>query len=180
MNACTKILKLEGFIEKDPETKKLRITTNRAIEREKRLVINEIDEAKIVADRRSLSDASPVRYELSLTKPCGDAPRSINRLPESFRADPIKTNLSFLSHFLWHILDNCGEGGSADQIQTLDDVQGKLRNELPIDAEVLNIVSIDTKRLLTWLKTPPGIATLEYVLEQKRESRIENIARFAN
>jgi hypothetical protein len=180
LNACTNLLKSEGYIEEDQETKKLRITTNGAIERRKRLVINEINEAKIVAGCTSLSDTSPVLFEWILAKHLGDAPQSINRLREILQVAPPKASLSILSHFLWYILKNCDNDGSASQKQTLDDARRRLSNELPADVEVLNIFSIDTGRLLTWLETPSGVATLEYVLEQKREGGEENIERLLN
>lgn len=175
--ACTNLLKSEGYIEKNPETRKLRITTNGASEREKRLVINEIDNAKIVAGYASSSDTSPVRYEWSLAKRLGNIPQDINIVLENFRVDPLKANLLFLSHFLWYLLEDCDNDDSTDQKHTLDDARDRLTNELSVDAEILNIVSIDTRRLLAWLETPSGVATLEYVLGQKREGRIENIAR---
>ena len=100
LNACTNLLKSEGYIEKDPETEKLRITTKGDLERKKQSFINEISEAEMVTGRSSLSDTSPIRYEWSLAKHCGHASQSINRLCKSFRADPLEANLSFLSHFL--------------------------------------------------------------------------------
>jgi len=49
-----------------------------------------------------------------------------------------------------------------------------------LDVEVLNIISIDMKRLLAWLKTPPGAAMLKYIREQKNEEKMQEIVQLIN
>lgn len=176
---CINLLKSEGHIETDPETKKLRITPEGNLEREKQFVITEIIRSKMIAGCTSPSSASPIRYEWSLIKNCGDAKQQYNRLPTILQTNPLEANLFFLSGFIWSIFESVENKELVDQKLTVDTVLDKLCSELPPDMEVLNIVAIDVKRLLTWLKTPSGAPLLEYVLEQKHSGKIKEIATLA-
>ena len=51
---------------------------------------------------------------------------------------------------------------------------------MSLDAEVLNVISIDMKRLLEWLKTPPGVAMLKYVLEENIDEKMQKIVDLIN
>src|SRR5512136_1039135 len=68
LHACVNRLKSEGYIETDKVTKKLYITSDGELEREKQLVIKEIIEAKIITGSTYQSDTIPIRYEWSLEK----------------------------------------------------------------------------------------------------------------
>jgi hypothetical protein len=180
LHDCLSILKSRGLINIDPKTKKIRITLNGELERNKQRVIDEIGQAKVVACYSSSSDTGPISYELSLAKYCKDGEQSCSRLTELLRSDSSEINLLPLSCFLFKILQNSDGERQTDRKQAFDDVKYRMQNELPPDAEVLNVFSIDIRRFLLWLETPTGASILEYLLEQKHEGKLDKIQRLTN
>jgi hypothetical protein len=180
LHDCLSILKSRGFITVDPKTKKIQITLNGELERNKQQVIDEIAQAKVISCYSSSSDKDPIGYELSLAKHCKDEEQSCSRLAEFLRSEPTEMNLPALSCFLLKILQKSDSERQTDRKQALDDVKCRLRNELPPDAEVLNVFSIDMRTFLVWLETPTGASVLECLLEQKLEGKLGNIQRLIN
>ncbi|UCE15647.1 MAG: hypothetical protein JSV12_07180 [Candidatus Bathyarchaeota archaeon] len=81
------------------------------------------------------------------------------------------------SYCLWNILKTAEREGLISQElfagneEISNNVLDKLWKEMFLDAEVLNIISIDMNRLLAWLKTPPGATMLKYTREQKKRRK---------
>jgi hypothetical protein len=177
LHACIKLLKSQGYIYTDPETKKLRLTSEGDLERKKQPIIKEINEAKMIAGYASSSDASPIIYEWSLAKHFADDNQNFNCLRERLKTDTRNIDLFFLFAFLSKILMKCENDGIVDKKQTLDDVRAGLWNDLRADVEIINIVAIDIRKFSTWLETPSGTLLLQYAFEQKIEGKMKDMFR---
>jgi len=183
--ACINELKRNGYLEQDPVTKKLILTTNGATEREKQPVINDIRESKIAVGFTPWFSKSPIRYKWSFARRAR-VRRGSNPLVNVLRTDPLKASLLSLSYCLWNILKTAEREGLishehlAGNKEISNDALDKLWKEMFLDVEVLNIISIDMKRLLAWLKTPPGAAMLKYIREQKNEEKMQEIVQLIN
>ena len=183
--ACINELKHKGYLEQDPITKKLALTTNGATEREKQPVINDIRESKIAVGFTPWFSKCPIRYKWSFARRAR-VRRGSNPLVNVLRTDPLKASLLNLSYFLWNILKTAEREGliSHEHLAGTKEISNnaldKLWKEMFLDVEVLSIISIDMKRLLAWLKTPPGAAMLKYIREQKNEEKMQEIVQLIN
>ena len=179
--SCINELKRKGYLEQDPVTKKLISTTNGASELDKQPVINDIKEAPVAIQFTSGSRSCPIRYKFSFSKDGGGIRNGVNPLMKVLKTDPLKTSLSHLGYCLWNILKVAeGEGLISQEHlsgnkEVSNSVLDKLWKEMFLEAEVVNVISIDMKRLLEWLKTPPGAAMLKYVLGENIDEKMQKI-----
>jgi hypothetical protein len=161
-------------------------TKNGASELDKQPVINDIKEAPVAIQFTSWLRFCPIRYKFSFSKDGGGIRRGVNPLMKVLKIDPLKTSLSHLGYCLWNILKVAeGEGLiSQDHLSGNKEVSSgvldKLWKEMFLEAEVVNVISIDMKRFLEWLKTPPGAAMLKYVLEERIDEKMQKIVDLIN
>ena len=184
--SCINELKRKGYVEQDPVTKKLILTLRGASELDKQPVINDIKEAPVAIQFTSWLRNCPIRYKFSFSKDGGGIRRGTNPLMKVLKTDPLKTSLSHLGYCLWNILKVAeGEGLISQEHlsgnkEVSNSVLDKLWKEMFLEAEVVNVISIDMKRLLEWLKTPPGAAMLKYVLEENIDEKMQKILQLIN
>ena len=179
--SCINELKTKGHLEQDPVTKKLNLTARGASERGKQPVINDIKEAPVAIGYTPWLRICPIRYKYSFSKDGGGIRRGTNPLMQVLKRDPLKTSLSHLGDCLWNILKVAeGEGLISQEHlsgnkEVSNSILDKLWKEMFLEAEVVNVISIDMKKLLEWLKTPPGVAMLKYVLEENIDEKMQKI-----
>ena len=141
---------------------------------------NLLRESKVAVGFTPWLSKCPIRYKWSFARRAR-VRRGSNPLINVLRTDPLKASLLNLSYYLWNILKTAEREGliSHEHLAGTKEISNnaldKLWKEMFPDVEVLNIISIDMKRLLAWLKTPPGAAMLKYIREQKNEEKMQEI-----
>ena len=184
--ACINELKTKGYLEQNPVTKKLISTANGDYELYKQPVINDIKEAPVTIGYTSQLKFCPIQYKFSFLKGGAGIRRGANSRMKVLKRNPLKTSLSHLGYCLWNILKVAeGEGLISQEHlsgnkEVSSSILDKLWKEMFLEAEVVNVISIDMKKLLKWLKTPPGAAMLKYVLEERIEEKMQKILQLIN